>query len=118
MCETSLAAAPRCAALVQILTNEKPRLNRPGQLIGKLRWPDLILVRAIEQFQQFHGVGVFLPTYHPLAPLTYWAPAKPLLKLGNIRTGDIYRIFSVAAHSEGEEARKLEDFWRVPRQFS
>ena len=66
------------------------------------------MVRAIEQFQQFHGVGVFLPTFHPLVPLTYWAPAKPLPKLGNIRTGDINRIFPVTAHSKGKEARKLD----------
>ena len=64
---------------------------------GKLHSPVSSSIGVPEYFQQFHGVGVFLPTFHPLAPLTYWAPAKPLLKLGNIRTGDIYRIFSVAA---------------------
>ena len=61
-------------------------------------------------------MGVFLPTFHPLVPLTYWAPAKPLPKLGNIRTGDINRIFPVTAHSKGKEARKL-DIWRVPRKL-
>ena len=70
------------------------------------------MVRAIEQFQQFHGVGVFLPTFHPLVPLTYWAPLEPLPKLRNIRTGDISREKLVTAHWKGEEAWKL-DIWRV-----
>ena len=42
-------------------------------------------------------MGVFLPTFHPLVPLTYWAPLEPLPKLGNIRTGDISRIFPVTS---------------------
>ena len=36
-------------------------------------------------------------------------PPKASSKLGKIRNGDISRKFPVIAHSEGEEARKLED---------
>ena len=67
---TGLLAAPHCAALVPILTNERPRLQTgPVSLIGR-QWPDLNLV------------------------------------------------FSIATHSKGEEARKLEDIRRVSRKWT
>ena len=44
-----------------------------------------------------------------MCSLTSWAQPIGFPKLGNFRIGETSRIFSVVAHSEGEEARKLED---------
>ena len=44
-----------------------------------------------------------------MCSLPSWAQPKALPDLGNIRKGDISRERLVVAHSEGEEARKLED---------
>ena len=44
-----------------------------------------------------------------MCSLPSWAQPIDLPKLGNIRIGDTSRERLVIAHSEGEEARKLED---------
>ena len=44
-----------------------------------------------------------------MCSLPSWAQPIALPKLGNFRIGHISRENPVIAHSEGEEARKLED---------
>ena len=60
--------------------------------------------------------GLLLPA-NPIYSFLFWAGARHLSKTKNFRIHDTSRIFSVSAHSEGEEARKLEDFSRVSRQW-
>ena len=45
-----------------------------------------------------------------MCSLPSWAQPIDLPDLGNIREGDISRERLLVAHSEGEEARKLENF--------
>ena len=44
-----------------------------------------------------------------MCSLPSWAQPIAFPKLGNFRIGETSRIFLVIAHSEGKEARKLED---------
>ena len=45
-----------------------------------------------------------------MCSLPSWAQPKALPNLGNIRNDEISRERLVVVHSEGKEARKLEDF--------
>ena len=45
-----------------------------------------------------------------MCSLPSWVQPKALPDLGNVRNGDISRERLVVVHSEGKEARKLEDF--------
>ena len=52
-----------------------------------------------------------------MCSLPSWAQPIDLPELGNIREGDISRERWLVAHSEGEEARKLEDFGEFRGSF-
>ena len=73
---------------------------------GNCNSPGLSSVRVLDWSQCLEGL---LPSFHPVCSLPSWAQPIAFPKLKNFRIGKTSRIFSVIAHSEGEEAQKLED---------